>query len=377
MRAETAGVEAAAVGQRREGPPSMHTAAIRTCAASGWRDLGTGRWRTDARGLACPAGCAGRIRRSQGDGQPGRDPRGHAVQWCGDGAGGPRCPRRPPANRRAAGWRRCRFRRAARGRGQQGRAVSATVNPTELCPMAAANSAAAGPVARSGQVGTWPARPGEGWLGRRRACGARRAYQTWRPRGTWRGCWAVDPAACCGARDVALGSTKRRRWRTGGAASMGAPAPGRTVALDGADDRLEDDARAAWAGGRAEAEVRRLPWRPGDPARPAVGAASDLRAYLPTAMAARLALPVPGLAAASPTWCHSARFLAPHVRADLADLPNSHNPRSSARNSQQIGADGSTPGSRRRLRRCRASARAPGGRAARGASQGTGVGRTW
>jgi hypothetical protein len=61
-----------------------------------------------------------------------------------------------------------------------------------------------------------------------------------------------------------------------------------------------------------------------------LSAALDLRAYLPTAMAARLALPAPELAT-SPHWSHSVPYLAvefaadlaPHAAADYADLLNS------------------------------------------------------
>ncbi len=69
-----------------------------------------------------------------------------------------------------------------------------------------------------------------------------------------------------------------------------------------------------------------------------LSAASDLRAYLPAAMAARLALPVLELAA-SPHWSHSA----PQLAADLADLLNSATTLGSSAEGHACGVDADGP----------------------------------
>ena len=141
-----------------------------------------------------------------------------------------------------------------------------------------------------------------------------------------------DPAACCGARTrggAPCGAVPMAngRCRIHGGTSTGPRTMEGMARMIASKTTHGRDGPAGAPKRAAKLAVRRVIVR-----GQLLSAASDLRAYLPAAMAARLALPVLELAA-SPHWSHSA----PQLAADLADLLNSATTPGSSAEGQALG----------------------------------------
>ena len=147
-----------------------------------------------------------------------------------------------------------------------------------------------------------------------------------------------DPAACCGARTrcgapCGAPPMANGRCRIHGGTSTGPRTMEGMARMIASKTTHGRDGPAGAPKRAAELAVRRVIVR-----GQLLSAASDLRAYLPAAMAARLALPVLELAA-SPHWSHSA----PQLAADLADLLNSATTLGSSAEGHACGVDADGP----------------------------------
>ena len=213
-----------------------------------------------------------------------------------------------------------------------------TVDPTKLCPMAA-NPAEAGPVAEVPPGTSVAGQAGEGRLARAdEPAGPGEPGESGDSTELGEPAGPGDPAACCGARTrggAPCGAVPMAngRCRIHGGTSTGPRTMEGMARMIASKTTHGRDGPAGAPKRAAKLAVRRVIVR-----GQLLSAASDLRAYLPAAMAARLALPVLELAA-SPHWSHSA----PQLAADLADLLNSATTLGSSAEGHACGVDADGP----------------------------------